>query len=158
MDRRWSWVVIGALLASAGCASSEDIFTGARIENLCNDALPVCGQRAGCVLIGSEYIRGRFPGGQRLIVRTPTDSSRLIVRILLVEQVFPGTELLVRAANTGCDGFDEVLQQDVDLFEVAGSSQTLEKELEVEGRGDHLVEIFSDMASGFALTVEVEDL
>lgn len=158
MQCSWSWVVVLTLVTLSGCASSEDIFTGARLENLCNDALPVCGQRAGCVLIGSEYIRGRFPGGQRMIVRTPTDNSRFRVRILLVDQVFPGTELLVRAANTGCDGFDEILQRDVNLFEVAGDSQTLEKELDVEGRGDHLVEVFSDMATGFALTVEVEDL
>lgn len=151
-------IVVVTLLVMGGCASEEDIFAGARIENLCNDALPVCGQRAGCVLIGSEYIRARFPGGQRFIVRTPTANSHLIVRILLVDQVFPGTELLVRAGNTGCDGFDEILQQDVNLFDVAGDSQVLEKELEVVGRGDHLVEVFSDMATGYLLTVEVDDL
>ena len=143
---------------SLGCATSEGIFAGDRIENLCNDALPVCGQRAGCVLTADEYLAGRFPGGQRLIVRTPTDSSRLLVRIFLDEQVFPGTELQIRAGNTGCDGFDQVLQRDIDLFELAGESQTLERELEVEGRGDHLVEFFSDMASSFFLTIDVDEL
>lgn len=142
---------------SSGCATGEDIFTGSRLENLCNDALPVCGQRAGCVLTDDEYIRGRFPGGQQFIVRTPNDDSRLVIRLFLTEQVFPGTELLVRAANTGCDGFDENLQRDVDFFELAGDSQTLERELEVTGRGDHLVEVFSDMASGFLITVDVKD-
>lgn len=147
-----------ALTGSAGCATSEDIFAADRIENLCNDALPVCGQRAGCVLTSEEYLRGRFPGGQQIIVRTPTAASRLTVRIYLEQQVFPGTELQIRAGNTGCDGFDEVLQQDVDFFELAGDSQTIEKELEVEGRGDHLVEFFSDMASSFFLTIDVEEI
>ncbi len=147
-----------ALALSGGCASAEEIFVGSRIENLCNDALPVCGERAGCVLIESEHIRGSFPGGQRIIVRTPNDRSALRVRLFLVDQVFPGTELLVRAANTGCDGFDESLRRDIDLFEAAGDAQTLEETLEVTGRGDHLVEVFSDMATGFLMTVDVEDI
>ena len=58
----------------------------------------------------------------------------------------------MRASDTGCAGFDEELLRDVDFFDLAGDSQTLEYELEVSGRGEHLIEVFSDMSSGFLLT------
>lgn len=147
-----------AALAASGCLSAEEIFTGDRLENLCVEALPVCGQRAGCVLAEDQFIEGTFPGGQRLIVRTPTERSELVVRIFLADPVDPGTELQVRAGDVGCTGFDEIQRRDVDLFELAGSSRTLTEVLEVEGRGDHLVEVFSDMASDFLLRVGVREL
>ncbi|MEM6958199.1 MAG: hypothetical protein AAF411_17960 [Myxococcota bacterium] len=151
-------VLVGlAVFGAFGCATGEDIFVGSRLENLCNEALPICGERAACVVAESEFVRGRFPGGQRVIVRTPTDTSTLRVRVFLAEQVFGGTEYLVRAADTGCNGFDESIQQDVDLFELAGDSQVLERDLEVAGRGDHLLELFSDMAAEYILTVTVID-
>ena len=146
------------LVLLSGCLSAEEIFTGDRLENLCVDALPVCGQRAGCVLEESQFIEGTFPGGQRLIVRTPTERSEIVVRIFLSDPVDPGTELQVRAGDVGCTGFDEIQRRDVDLFERAGSSRTLTEVLEVEGRGDHLVEVFSDMASDFLLRVGVREL
>ncbi|MEM6961698.1 MAG: hypothetical protein AAF550_08150 [Myxococcota bacterium] len=140
-----------------GCASGEDLFTGSRLENLCNEALPICNSRAGCLLREDEYIRGQFPGGQQYIFNTPTDSSRIRIRLHLVDQVFAGTELLFRASDVGCNGFDQELKQDVDLFRLAGDSQTITEVLEVEGRGEHLIEVFSDMTSGFLITTTLVD-
>jgi len=156
------FIVTGTLLALAaasvsGCQSREEIFTGGRIENRCNGAIPVCGQQAACVLSTDQYIRGTFPGGARVIIRTDVDPARLVTRFLLIDQTFPGTEMQVRAYDTGCGDFDEQLYRDVDLFDLAGDDGTLEYHLDVEGRGDHMVELFSDMGSGYLFQVDIED-
>ena len=46
---------------------------------------------------------------------------------------------------------------DVDLFELAGDDGVLDFELRLPEAGDHLVELYSDMAAEFLLTVDVEE-
>jgi hypothetical protein len=93
----------------------------------------------------------------RVIVRTDVDPARLVTRFLLIDQTFPGTEMQVRAYDTGCGDFDEQVYRDVDLFELAGDDGILELHLDVEGLGDHMVELFSDMGSGYLFQVDIED-
>lgn len=143
------------LLVLGGCASAEDAFTAGRIENLCVQAVPACGRPARCELTGDQFLRSRFPGGERLLVRTYTDVSLVRVRMLLLDRRYPGTELLVRGFDTGCRDYDEVLYRDLDLFALAGDDGVLEVEVEVRGRGDHPLEVFGDLASEYLLTIEV---
>lgn len=150
--------LVAWLAMLAGCASAEDVFTDGRIENLCVQAVPACGRPARCELTGDQFLRSRFPGGERLLVRTFTDTSILRVRMLLLDRRYPGTELLVRGFDTGCRDFDEVLYRDLDLFALAGDDGVLEVEIEVHGRGDHPLEIFSDLASEYLLAVDVIDV
>lgn len=145
-----------AALAS-GCLDDESVFTEGRLEDPCNGSIPVCRTQAGCVLETDEYFRGVFPGGVRKIVRSDTDKSKLVVRLLLTEPLFPGTELLVQAYASGCGTFKEEHVQNVDLFDFAGDDRLIEFELELEGRGDHLLEIFSDMSSDYILAVIIEE-
>jgi len=156
---RIGWPVVGLVIAlwASGCANREDIFSGGRIENRCNGAVPVCGQQAACVLSTDQYIRSTFPGGMRIITRTDVDPARFVLRFLLIDQTFPGTEMQVRAFDTGCGDFAEEVSRDVDLFDLAGGDGVLEYNLDVAGRGDHMVEIFSDMGSGYLFTVSVEE-
>ncbi len=149
--------ILGASLFIAGCADAESTFTSGRIETLCNDSIPVCSVMAGCTLGTDQYLKGEFPGGQHTIVRTDVDEARLVARFLLSDQVFPGTEFLVRAYDTGCADFDEGLTNDRNLFELAGADGILEYHVDVVGRGDHLVEFFSDMAAGFLFAVDIEE-
>ncbi|HJK96518.1 MAG TPA: hypothetical protein RMF84_04815 [Polyangiaceae bacterium LLY-WYZ-14_1] len=146
-----------AMSSAAGCATNVDIFTDGRLENRCTGAIPACGRQAGCVLTGDEYFRGEFPGGQRLIVRTDTDEANFRTRVLLVDGTFPGTQILIRAFDVGCGGFDEGRGEDRNLFDFAGDDGIIDFNLEVTGRGDHLVEVFSDMAATFYLTVDVRE-
>jgi len=150
------------LVGLAGCATDVDIFTDGRLEDRCGGALPACGQTAGCVMTRDEYFRGEFPGGQRFIVRTETEEARFRARTLIVDGTFPGTLFRIRAFDVGCGGFDEGRAETVggrDLFDAAGDDGILDYRLDVEGKGDHLVEIFSDMAATFYLTVDAnEDL
>ena len=149
------WCAYLSLLA--GCVSDESIFTKGRLEDLCNASIPVCDTQAACVLDEDEYIRSEFPGGQRLIVRTETDNATLIVRFLLTDTLYPGTELLVQAYEASCGDFDEEHPWDIDLFEFAGDDRIIEFTLDLPGRGDHLLEIFSDMSSSYLMGVIIEE-
>ncbi len=146
-----------ALAWLAGCATSEEIFTRGRIENRCNGSIPVCDELAACVLSQDQYLRGDFPGGQKIIVRTEDDRAQLITRFLLVDERYPGTTIFVRAYSTGCGDYSEGLAEDVDLFELAGGDGIIEYGLNVTGLGDHFVEIFSDMSAEFLFRVDIED-
>jgi hypothetical protein len=145
------------LLPLVGCGDDQSIFVGQRLEQRCNSAIPACGSRASCVMSNDTYYSGQFPGGLRTLVRTESDHATLVVRFLLTDMIFPGTELQVTAHSPGCDTLDEVHKKDVDLFALAGDDRTLEYELELDGKGDHLVEIFSDMSASYLLTLTVEE-
>ncbi|MEL6182080.1 MAG: hypothetical protein AAFS10_24175 [Myxococcota bacterium] len=144
------------MIAAAGCIDDESIFTEGRIENLCNSNIPACNSQASCVLGGGDFYRGIFPGGVRALVRTEDEQTRLVVRFLLTEPIFPGTELLVQINTPDCSDLNEEHPRDIDLFQLAGDDRTLEFQLDMEGRGDHLLEIFSDMSAAYLMTVEVE--
>lgn len=150
-------VALAAVTVLASCGDEEDVFVGQRLEQRCNSSIPACDTRAFCVLTNDDYYSGQFPGGLRMLVRSETEDARLVVRILFTEMLFPGTELQVTAHSTGCNTFDEVHERDVNLFELAGGDRTLEYHLELTGRGDHLVEVFSDMSASYLMTLTVEE-
>jgi len=152
---RWS-LLAGCGLLVGSCVDQEDTFTQGRIETTCGNAIPVCDTRAACVVGDDSFVTGAFPGGLKTIVRTDDEDNRLLVRFLLDDLTSPGTELLVRASEPGCGAFDERQLQDVDLFDRAGNDRILAFELELDGAGDHLLEIFSDMAADYTMTVTVE--
>jgi hypothetical protein len=140
----------------AGCESQEDTFVGRRVEDLCAGSVPVCEVRAACVLDETEYARGEFPGAQRFVVRSEYDEERLVVRLLFSEQVYPGTELLVQLYAPACASVETEHFVDVDLFALAGEDRILELSFPMGSRGDHLLEVFSDMSAAWLLTTELE--
>ena len=146
---------LALLTTLTSCVSDEAVFTDGRIEDVCNSSIPVCATQAACILQDDEFYRSEFPGGVRMIVRSETENAKLIVRVLLTEPIFPGTEFRIQAHTPGCGQFDEGAAVDVDLFEFFGDDRTVEYELEIPGRGDHLLEGFSDMSSTYLLTTEV---
>lgn len=150
-----SLLVITPLLWS--CGSEQGSFTRGRLEARCNDAIPACDTQAACIMSDGEYYDGAFPGGQQVIVRTDTENATLVARFLLTEMSFPGTEFQIAANSVGCDSFDELHLVDVDLFNYAGDDRIIEAELELEGKGDHLIEIFSDMNASYLMTFTIEE-
>lgn len=152
--RRVSLILV--LLATTGCVNDDRVFTQGRIQDLCNEAIPICGRSAACGLDDREFLKGRFPGGKRVIVRTEFEDQKLIARFLLDDLNFPGTEFVIQAFSPNCDSFDDVQHRNRDLFQLAGDDQILDFELDVSGRGDHLVEIFSDMTADFTMTFTLE--
>ncbi len=148
---------LAALLGGA-CVSSEDAFVDGRLERLCGQAIPACGVQASCVLDERGYVEGAFPGGLRLLVQTDGEAASLRVRIYMTTMSFPGTELLVQANTPDCAELDEVhLVDEDDIFAVAGDDRIFDWTLELPGRGDHLLELFSDMSGDYLLTVDILD-
>ncbi|RMG20136.1 MAG: hypothetical protein D6729_03550 [Deltaproteobacteria bacterium] len=146
-----------AAIALGGCFSDEQIFAGGRIEDLCNGVVPQCRLQAGCVLDEAHFVRGRFPGEQRVVVRTERVDATLVVRLLLTKMIFPGTELLVEGFSPDCGNSDLEQLVDVDLFEYAGDDRILEFHLEMGEAGDHLLSVYSDMDAEYLMTVTVEE-
>ncbi|MBI5525773.1 MAG: hypothetical protein HY897_05520 [Deltaproteobacteria bacterium] len=146
-----------AAAVAAGCISAEEAFTGDRVQNLCAESLSACGQAAGCALDNAHYAEGRFPGAFRVLVHSETPGARLLVRLFLFEMKYPGTELLVQEYEPGCADFDREHLKDIDIFELAGDEGTLEFELSLSAKGDHLLDLFSDMSAEFLVTTEVEE-
>ena len=149
--------VLLAALAVAGCQSPEDEFTEGRLENLCAGTVPVCNVRAGCVLSDDDFVRGTFPGAQRYIVATDRPDQRVEVRLFFTSQRFPGTELLVQLSEPGCGRAEQTRLVDIDFFARAGDDGILDFSFDAPEKGDHLLEVFSDMSAGWLLTVDVVD-
>lgn len=146
---------VAVALALGACVSSEDAFVGARLERLCTQSIPVCDVQASCVLDPKSYVADRFPGGLRLIVRTTDAASTLTLRLQLATEEAPGTALSVEAWRSDCNDVTARELRDVDLFAVAGDDRVLSWELPLDGRGDHLVQIDSDMSADYLVTVDV---
>jgi hypothetical protein len=145
-----------AALGAGSCISASDTFVGARLEDLCNGAIPACDLKASCVLAEDRFIRRQFPGGERLVVRTDLPDQLVRVRLLLGDLVSPGTELVIEARSPTCAASDRQRLVDVDLFQLAGDDLTLDLELALPEPGDHLVELFSDMSASYLLLIEID--
>ncbi len=156
MDKFRFFILTGFIFALTGCVNDDRVFTQGRIEDLCNESIPVCNRKATCLMGNDEFFSGQFPSGQYLLVRTEFEDMKLIARFLLDEMTFPGTEMLVKIYTPDCSDFEEDHPQNVDLFDLAGDDRIIEFELDAAGRGDHLVEIFSDMSASYKMTLEVE--
>jgi len=144
-------------LTLLACESSQDAFVGSRLERLCTQSIPVCDVQASCVLDPKSFVMKRFPGGLRLVVYTDRDESTLVLRIQLASQEAPGTELVVEAWQSDCNDLTSEKIADVDLFDVAGDDRIFEWELPLSGRGDHLVELRSDMTADYLVTVDLKE-
>ena len=150
-------LILGLLvLLLSGCVNDDRLFTQGRIEDLCNESIPVCGMKASCAMDNDEFFDGVFPSGQRIIVRTEFEDMDLTARFLLDDMAFPGTEMLVKIFTPDCSDFKEKHPQNVDLFDLAGDDRVIEFNLDASGRGDHLVEVFSDMSATYKMTLDVE--
>lgn len=145
------------LTLSSACLNDERVFTQGRIEDLCDSAIPACDSQAACILRDDEFYEGSFPGGLKVITRTEGEKGTLVVRFLLTEMLNPGTELFIEASTPDCADSAVEHPQDVDLFDLAGDDRILEYHVDLPGRGDHLVTIFSDMSAAYLMTMTYEE-
>lgn len=144
-----------ALGIGGGCVSSEDAFVDGRLERLCTESIPLCAVRASCTLDAGSYVSSAFPGGQRWLVRSEVDGQRARVRVRLAGLGWSGTELVLQAFTPDCAGLDSLRLTGDEVARALGRGDVLEHELELGPRGDHLIELFSDMSAGYLVTVDV---
>lgn len=152
---RQAYIALASLLLHS-CLSSEESFTAGRLERLCEASLPICSTRVTCSLDEESYLTGIFPGAERAMVYTPHPKTDVTLHFLFKEQVYPGTEMLIRAHQIGCVALQEERLLDVDVFTRAGEDRILSFTFELEGRGDHLIEWFSDATASYVLLVEYD--
>jgi hypothetical protein len=146
-----------SVLPALSCQSGAEAFVDGRGLSICDEAYQICDVPAGCVLDRDHYVEGAFPGSRRFVVVTEERDVRIILRIFFDSQVAPGTRLLVHALEPDCSmdpDKAEAVMENVDIFKKAGSDKMLEFDLEVAETGEHLVEITSDAATEYLLTVD----
>lgn len=144
----------------SACQSPSVIFTNGRLENRCQTPVAACGIQARCVLGDDEYLRGTFPGGVRFLVRnaqTESEGARITLRVLFDNATSGGTEFFAQVNEVGCSDFTEEQVLEENVLDLAGDDLVLEYDFEVEQRGDHLIEVFSDATANYFLAVIVRD-
>lgn len=146
-----------ALLAAAllGGCSIEDAFVGTRDWTPCDDNLPVCRVRAGCVLDEGRYLDGQFPGGRRFVVVTGGEAD-VTVSLYFRDEAWPGSFIEVRWYEPGCGQGDTWFAELDDLFRAAGDDRVLGETRRVRLPGEHLVEVRSDAHATYDLKVDVQ--
>jgi hypothetical protein len=147
-------ILVCALCSFSSCVSREESFTAGRIERLCEASLPICNTRVTCSADEDTYLTGAFPGAERAMVYAPHPLTTVTLSFLIDKQIFPGTEMLVRAHQIGCVEIEEKRLVDVDIFQRAGDDRILSFSFDLEGRGDHLIEWFSDATATYVFTVD----
>ena len=152
----WRLIVLTLLLMAGGCQTAQEEFAADRLEKICDGAVPICQSTAACVLGRRDYLSGEFPGGQRFIVQTDQLDKTIAVRVLFERMVYPGTEFMLQLFGPGCTSLETEQILDVDLFERAGDDQVLTFVFPIDEPGDHMLELFSDMAATYLLAIELE--
>ena len=149
-------LLLAAVLLLPACQTSQDEFANGRLEKFCDGSIPICAVQAACIVGGTDFLNADFPGGQRFIVQANPLDNHLVVRVFFNEMVYPGTEFLLKVYGPGCATVEVEQVLDVDLFERAGDDRTVTFLLPIHEKGDHLVEVFSDMAADYLMTIDLE--
>ncbi len=144
-----------ALTLFVAACSIEDAFVGTRARRACEGNLPVCRVRAGCVLDGSGYIEGNFPGGRRLVVVSDGEAD-VTVSLFLRDEVWPGSSLEMRFYEPGCSRSEEWFAELDDLFVAAGADRIVSATQRLREAGEHLIEVRSDAYAAYDLKVDVQ--
>ena len=144
------------VLMMTSCLSREENFTQGRLEELCQTSVPICQTKVTCQLSDKNFIEGTFPGAERAMVYTPHPRTKLTLRFLLNDQIYPGTEFFIRVYQVAC--IDQIEEQikDVDIFKQAGQNRVLEFSFDLIGEGDHLIEWFADASARYTLAASLE--
>ncbi len=146
-----------ATVLFAACETGEEAFVDDRLQMPCQQTYYICNFPAECVIDKNHYVKGVFPGEQRLVVKTEERDVKLDIKLYISSMEAPGTEIIVQAWEPDCTlniykARDH--QVDIDLFEEAGDDRILGFSLEVADKGEHLLEIYADASAEYLLLVE----
>ena len=147
---------IGAflLLATPGCGDRRSDFLGARVEDRCDESWPICDTVAGCILGHESYRSGRFPGHGRFIVRL-AEPSLVRVSFFLENVGASGERTIITWHEEACRAR---IREEVSGRTFVGEAQRYEsvsREAELDGVGDHLIEFESDAQAEYLVKVDV---
>ncbi|WP_224370352.1 hypothetical protein [Hyalangium versicolor] len=146
-----------ALVLGVGCGGGRADFIGGRAKDTCDAEWPVCSQVAGCILGQESYMEGRLPGKGQFIVQLK-EASTVKVRFYLEDVVAAGEETVVTFHEEGCRSRTRETVSGRAALDSAEKLGEFNREADLTGVGDHLVEFESDMQARYVLKVEVASL
>ena len=150
-------LLVFAALACAfgsGCGDARDDFVQGRAPDTCDEAWPVCGEVAGCVLGNQSYREGRFPGETRFAVRLE-EPSLVRVSFFLEEVGAAGEETVVTLFEDGCRARVREAISGRTFVGEAERNGVVFREATLTGKGDHLIELHSDAQARFLVKVDI---
>lgn len=141
-------------LASAGCGDRRDAFIGARVEDTCDGAWPVCDTFAGCTIGEQSYVQGRFPNKGRFIVRI-AEPSTVKLHVYIEEIGAAGEQTSFTFFEDRCRSRTRIEVTGKTFVADAERAGEFTREATLSGAGDHLVEFESDAQARYLIKVDV---
>ncbi len=146
-------LVAFAALASA-CGGKREAFLGTRVEDSCTAQWPICDKIAGCLLGDSSYIEGRFPG-TRLIGVQVFEPSTVRLSFQLDNVGAAGQETAINFFEDRCRSRTRLTLSGRSFVGENDTVGFVNREAELSGVGDHLIEFSSDIRAQYLLKVSV---
>jgi hypothetical protein len=143
------------LIVFAACANLVDDFTSGRALDPCSGSnYGLCNTVAGCILDNTNYIRGHFPGQERVLVRT-TGPAAVEVHFLLENVTAAGMQTLITWYEPGCSSpFQQSITGDVFVGEAEKTGEFTRSQ-DLLAAGDHEVSYQSDSNCDYYFKVVV---
>lgn len=145
-----------ALVSLLGACGGGDFIIGGRSEDPCLESIPACPPKgyAQCIMDSSRYAEVTFPGFFSFLVNVDA-KHELEVVLLLAEQRDAGFETQITWWEPGCSDAYTYNSEGADLFYEARDTGVLTRKMRVEVKGEHLIEIESDMQALVLITSNV---
>ena len=148
----FAWVILGSLVAS--CTDVRKQFLGDRVLDACNSQWKVCDDTVGCIIGDRSYISGKFPGKNQFGIRL-FEPSTVTLSLYLEASAATGEETTISFHEERCRAMKQVTLTGKELLAESDKVGFVEREAELTGEGDHLIEIDSDARTDYLLKVEI---
>lgn len=142
------------LAATTGCPGKVEQFIGSRAEDPCNHDWNVCDTVVGCLIGGTSYISGRFPGTQQVGIQV-FEPSNITITFLLEEAQSAGVETDIDLWEDSCRSRVRLEITGKDFFAEADKTGTVKRTAMLSGTGDHLIDFTSDARVTYLFKVDV---
>jgi hypothetical protein len=143
-----------AVCLLCGCPGKVEQFIGARVEDPCNHDWNVCDTVVGCLIGGTSYISGRFPGTQQVGIQV-FEPSNVTVTFLLEEAQSAGMETDIDLWEDACRARTRITVTGKDFFAEADKTGQVTRTAQLSGVGDHLIDFTSDARATYLFKVDV---
>ncbi len=147
-------IAVSLLALTTGCPGKVEQFIGSRVEDPCNHDWNVCDKVVGCLIGGTSYISGRFPGTQQVGIQV-FEPSNITVTFLLEEAQSAGEQTSIDLWEDSCRSRVRLEITGKDFFAEADKTGEVKRTAQLSGTGDHLIDFTSDARATYLFKVDV---
>lgn len=141
-------------MLTSACGDRRSDFLGARVEDQCDENWPVCDRIAGCILGAESYRTGQFPGTGRFAVRIE-EPSTVRVSFFLENLGAAGEATVITWHEDACRARIREEISGRAFLEESQRFESVSREADLNGVGDHLIEYHSDAQAEYLVKVDV---